>query len=300
MTEKKETLGSLGLLMAALIWGGSYVIGKSLVLGFHPVLSLWLRYILAAGAMSVVFHKKMIRARRSAVRSGIILGAILCVAQSLQMFANLYTSSGKVGFLTIMYVLWMPFISWAVDKKRPDIRTALAVIVSFAGVYILAFYGNGSVNRGDILVIFASVIHACHIFLSNRFVQRDDSLSIAVFQFIAAFLVCTVILLACGEDIRDISELNRIQILQILYQGIMGVMMGFSIQTVCLRYVKPSSATILLAMQAVFAMIISVIVGYDELNAKTIAGCVLIFSAILILQVKRTTVSSKSGLSGSE
>jgi drug/metabolite transporter (DMT)-like permease len=217
---------------------------------------------------------------------GALLGAILFFARLGQTVANLYTTAGKNAFITTMYVVWVPLILWIVERKNPGARTILASCLAIVGLMLLSLRGELGVNFGDCLVLAASMGHAIHIITTSKIVKQFEPITLTAVQFWVGF-VCAGASVWITKTPVDVSIISTWVAFKVLYLGLFGTAVGFLLQTLCIQYVPSNVAPIILSLQSVFGMTFSVFFGYDMLTFYIVAGCILMFSAILVIMIKK-------------
>ena len=278
---------SSGLLFTAAIWGFSFVVVKDSLDYMGAMYMIACRYTIAAALMSLIFIKKWRLLNRDYIIHGTLTGAFLFLAYLTQTVGCRYTTAGKNAFLTTVYVILIPFITWILTKKRPGIFVFIAAVMSLTGIGFLALGSEkvSGVNIGDVLTLICGIFFALHIIFTERFNSKGgDPLFITLLQFVftaAAGWIFT----ALFEPSFSLQKTFSSNVLfSILYLGIFSTMIGFSLQNLGLKYVKSSSASLFLSFESVFGILFSTIFLHEELTLLMIFGCVLIFAAVVIAE----------------
>ena len=177
---------SAGLLLAATIWGFSFVIVKDSLDYIGAMYMIAYRYTIAAVAMSLIFIKKWRLLNRDYLIHGAFTGSFLFLAYVTQTIGCDYTTAGKNAFLTTVYVICIPFITWILTRRRPRFYVFIAAVMSITGIGFLALgSADKGVNIGDILTIICGVFFALHIIFTERFNRRGgDPLFLTLLQFV--------------------------------------------------------------------------------------------------------------------
>ena len=289
--NKKLTsiLASAGLLFTAAIWGFAFVVVKDTLDYIGAVYMVALRYTLAAVLMSLIFIKKWKLINKRNIIHGVFSGSLLFIAYTTQTIGCDFTTAGKNAFLTTVYVILIPIISWILYKKRPGWYVFVAAILSLTGIGLLAL-GTGDsagLNLGDILTLICGLFYALHIIVTAKYNESgDDTLFLTILQF------CTVSVLSWiaapfydGKfDVHSFSSVRVI--LSILYLGIFSTMICFTLQNVGLKYVNSSLASLFLSFESVFGVLFSSIFLHERLTLRMIIGCILIFAAVILAETK--------------
>lgn len=279
-----KVLAAAGLIMVTIIWGGSFVVMKSSVDKVPPGYLLALRFTAAAAAMMAAFPKSLRRLNRESLRKGLLVGIVLELSYLLQTYGIKYTTASKNAFITALYVILVPFLSWAVNRKKPGINNLLAAVLAVAGLGLLTLRGVTAVNFGDFLTFLCSLSFTVHLVLAERFTKNQDPILLAIIQ-VAVVGVLNWILAPFLDGFQAFSfEIlrDRTLVAGILYLSIFCTMAAYAIQMVGQKILTASASSLLLSLEAVFGTIFSVIFLKEVLTGKMIVGCVLMFFALVI------------------
>lgn len=279
-----KVLAATGLIMVTIIWGGSFVVMKSSVDKVPPGYLLALRFTAAAAAMMAAFPKSLRRLNRESLRNGLLVGIVLELSYLLQTYGIKYTTASKNAFITALYVILVPFLSWAVNRKKPGINNLLAAVLAVAGLGLLTLRGVTAVNFGDFLTFLCSLSFTVHLVLAERFTKNQDPILLAIIQ-VAVVGVFNWILAPFLDGFQAFSfEIlrDRTLVAGILYLSIFCTMAAYAIQMVGQKILTASASSLLLSLEAVFGTIFSVIFFKEVLTGKMIVGCVLMFFALVI------------------
>lgn len=306
----KKLKGNLMLLLTALIWGSSFVAQRagmdyiepftfngirSLIGGLVliPVIFLLTRTGLGgaeqeAEASSLPKDKKA--ERKTLLIGGISCGIVLFIASSLQQIGVVYTTAGKAGFITALYVIIVPIMGIFIGKKiRPIVW--LCVLLSIAGLYLLCMKDGFSLGKGDLLVLLCAVAFALHIMVIDHFSPKTDGVKLSCIQFLVCGLISLVPMFAAETPV-----LSRILDcwVPILYAGVLSCGVAYTLQVVAQKDTNPTIAAMLLSLESVFAVITGVIILHEQISARELAGCVMMFAAIIIAQLFPTQGEGES------
>lgn len=279
-----KVLAAAGLIMVTIIWGGSFVVMKSSVDKVPPGYLLALRFTAAAAAMMAAFPKSLRRLNRESLRNGLLVGIVLELSYLLQTYGIKYTTASKNAFITALYVILVPFLSWAVNRKKPGLNNLLAAVLAVAGLGLLTLRGVTAVNFGDFLTFLCSLSFTVHLVLAERFTKNQDPILLAIIQ-VAVVGVFNWILAPFLDGFQAFSfEIlrDRTLVAGILYLSIFCTMAAYAIQMVGQKILTASASSLLLSLEAVFGTIFSVIFLKEVLTEKMIVGCVLMFFALVI------------------
>ena len=291
--DKNQKKGSLLLLLTALIWGLAFVAQSEGMKHVGPFTYQASRMLLGALALIITikisdskkkksgtYEKMSPESSKILVRSGIICGIALFVASSLQQCGIQYTTVGKAGFITALYILFVPVIGIFL-KKRMSAKKWLCVAVAILGLFFLCVTENFTFTKGDILVLLCSVSFAVHILIIDKFAPQIDGVRLSCMQF----LVCGLISLA----VMFIFETPRISSItsawiSILYSGVLSCGVGYTLQIIGQKDTAPALASLLMSFESVFAVIFGILLLKQVPTPREILGCALMFAAIVAAQ----------------
>ncbi|MCI6799367.1 MAG: DMT family transporter [Spirochaetia bacterium] len=288
--EKKiiNFLASAGLIITAAIWGFAFVVVKDSLDFVPPVYMVAIRYSIAVIVLAAVLNKKLKVLNGSYWLHGIVTGLMLAGGYITQTIGCNFTTAGKNAFLTTVYVILIPLITWSLNKKRPHLAVFVSAIMAVAGVALLSLRNEGgsslSMNVGDVLTLVCGLFYALHIVFTSRFTQNENPVIISFLQFLVAAVVSWGIAFL-REGRFSIAVLNNSKvIMSMLYLGIFSSLIAFLLQNVCLKYMESSFASLFLSLESVFGVLFSAVFLHEKMTPVMIAGCVLIFLAITIAE----------------
>lgn len=289
MNNNKSFFASIGLLFTAAIWGFAFVVVKDSLEYIGSVYMVAIRFFIASVGMALLFWKRLKKIDKKHLIMGAVTGAFLCAAYIVQTIGCFYTTAGKNAFLTTVYVILIPIISWPLYKKRPGIYVFVAAILSMTGIGLLALGGKdiGGINIGDILTLICGLFYALHILWTEKCNKEGcDTLIITFLQFFFASLFAWI-LAPFMDGKLDVSVFgNSKVIVSLLYLGLLSSMLCFTLQNVGLKYVQSSLASLFLSFESVFGVLFSTIFLHEKITLKMGIGCALIFLAVVLAETK--------------
>ena len=273
------------LFAAALIWGTSFFIMKN-ALDVMPVYYLLaIRFTAGAVLLSLVCWKKWKDFTADYLWRGAIIGGCLFLAYAVQTFGLSYTTPSKNAFLTAVYCVIVPFLYWAVMKRRPDRYNIAAALLCVSGVGLVSLNGDLSVNIGDALTLICAFFYAAHIVAVAKVSPGKDIYLLTIFQFgfAAVYSWCFGIL---NETFPVEAITDPAVFLPLAYLCIMATTVALLFQNVGQIWSDPASASVILSLESVFGVICSVIFYGDQVTVPMAIGFVLIFVAVLCSETK--------------
>lgn len=280
---------SFGLIFTAAIWGFAFVVVKDSLDYIGAIYMIAIRYTIAAVVMGLIFLKKWKQINKHYIQRGFLTGIFLFTAYATQTIGCNYTTAGKNAFLTTIYVILIPMISWILYKKRPAWYVFIAAVMSITGIGLLAL-GTGDTsgfNSGDILTLVCGLFYALHIIWTAKYNNEgDDPLFMTLLQFVTCALLGWIIAPIYDGNFSTAFSLNSKVILSMLYLGLFSTMLCFSLQNIGLKYVQSSLASLFLSFESVFGVLFSTIFLHEKLSLRMFIGCILIFLAVVLAETK--------------
>ena len=216
---------------------------------------------------------------------GICCGTALFAASNFQQIGIAYTTVGKAGFITALYIVIVPLLGIFMKKKVAPVVWVSSVI-AIIGFYMLSISGQVSINKGDILVLICAVLFSLHILIIDYFSPKGDCVAISCIQFLTSGVICGVcMLLFENPQISNILEAY----IPILYAGIMSCGVAYTLQIVGQKNMDPTVASLILSLESVFSALAGWLILGQRLSSKELIGCTLVFTAVLFAQMPQKT-----------
>jgi drug/metabolite transporter (DMT)-like permease len=295
----KQIKVNLLLLITAIIWGTSFVVQKLGMNYIDPFTFGASRFLLGAIVLVPVIMifdklgkrnettkiektKKVKFKTRDLLIGGVLCGTALFLGASAQQWGIVYTTAGKAGFITALYIVLVPLIGIFMHKKV-NLITWLGVGLAVIGLYLLTIKDGFSIQKGDAIVLIGTVFWALQIIFVDMYVDKTDGIKLSFVQFVTAGLLSAIAsVLFESPSISGIIACAG----PIIYAAIMVVGVAYTLQIIGQKYTNPTVAAIILSMESVFAVISGAIFLNESTNMRESFGCVLVFVSVLVTQVK--------------
>ena len=296
LDKRGELLHTLALLVCAAIWGSAFVaqsVGAEYV-GAFTFLAVrnWIAVVFLIPVIYVrdtILRKRgrpSVRPanrtqRRFLLMGGAACGFFLCAASAFQQVGILYTTTAKAGFITALYVVIVPILSVFFGKSVKS-RIWMCVALAVLGLYLLCMRGELSLSFGDGVVLVCAFLFACQIMTVDYFAPQVDTVRLSQTQFLVTALLSTV----CMFFFEDLSTDSLIKALpSIAYAGVMSSGVAYTLQIIGQQNLNPAIASITMSLESVFAALAGWIVLGQSMTVRELAGCVLMFAAIILAQL---------------
>ena len=280
------------LLTTSFIWGSAFVAQRVGMEYMGPFTFNGVRLLVASLALTFVAlilnkgekrqapPENPAKARKALYISGLCCGIILFFASSFQQAGLLFTTAGKAGFITTLYIIIVPLLGLFLKRKIGK-RIWFCVFLALIGLYFLSFIENMQLNLGDVLMLFCAFGYAVHIVVIDRFVQDVNAVRLSQIQFFVAGVLSLVVMFVFESP--DITHILNAWF-PILYVGVLSGAIGFTLQIIAQKDTNPTIAALLMSFEAVFAALTGFVILNEILTIRELLGCVLMFAAILIAQ----------------
>ncbi|MEA4815923.1 MAG: DMT family transporter [Lachnospiraceae bacterium] len=284
-----KTRANLMLALAALIWGAAFSaqsIGMDYVgpFTFNSVRSF-------VGGIALVIYISFTDRKKpkpksevytkSLLTGGIACGIVLAVASSLQQHGIMFTTVGKAGFITALYIVIVPILGIFLKKKVSPVIW-LSVLLAVFGMYLLCMTESLVIEKGDFYVLVCAFFFAVHILVIDHFSPKADCVRMSCIQFFVCGIICLV-----PAAMFEHPSLGSIldAWLPILYAGAFSCGIAYTLQIAAQRHTNVVIASLILSLESVFSVLFGWILLSETLSAREILGCIVVFAAILLTNV---------------
>lgn len=292
--------GNILLLLTAIMWGSGFISSKFGNAAMPPITFNSVRQLMAAAVLAPLAlasikrsgylsaennsYEQLSYRKTKLVKAGLICGFFLLIGSMCQQIGLLTVSAGKSGFITSIYIVFTPLFATIVGSKVSR-RTVLCIALAMIGFALMSLKGGlGGATRGDWLTLISAAGFAAQIVAINCFVDKDNAVIISQLQFLVSGAIGLVIALTVDGFVLP-AVIAGIPVL--LYQTFVPTAGGYTLQTIGQKYAEPSTAALIMSLEAVFAMIFGAIVLREMMSAREIAGAAIIFAATIIGQIER-------------
>ncbi|MCC6299739.1 MAG: DMT family transporter [Anaerolineales bacterium] len=275
----------LTLLIVSILWGSAFVAQR--VAGQMGGVYYFngLRYLLAA----LVVLPFALRVRRitnpphEKNKWMFIAGFLLFIASALQQAGMQFTTAGNAGFITSLYVVLIPIVLFLFWRERQHPISIVAAALAGVGAFLLSTGGQFEVRAGDALELGGALFWAVHVIILGKFASKFEPVSFSVGQL----AVCGILNLLVGVFAEDGITLHAPILFAIAYTAFLSLGLSYTLQVWAQTHTPPADAALILSLESVFAVLAGWLMLDERLNPIQIFGCVMIFVAVLLSQVRQ-------------
>jgi Permeases of the drug/metabolite transporter (DMT) superfamily len=282
--------GSVLLLLTAMIWGAALVAQSVSMDLIGPFTFQCARSILGALVLLPVIavfsrdkggEAKPPVERKTQWTAGLLCGVIFFAACGLQQCGLVYTTAGKAGFITALYIVLVP-IAGIFFHRKVGWNVWTGVVIGVVGLYLLCVTESFSVGEGDLLVCLGAFAFGAHILVIDHFSPKVDGVKLSCMQFaVNAALSGVCMLLFERPSMSTVLDCW----LPIVYAGVLSGGLAYTLQIIGQRYTSPTVASLILSLESVFAVLFGWLLLHEALSGRELAGCALMFAAIVLAQL---------------
>lgn len=281
---------SVLLFTAALIWGVAFV-AQSVGMDYMGPLSFnSARFLMGSIVLLplVIFRRK--KNKKDGIKpadtkitliGGICCGLALCAAALFQQYGILFTTVGKAGFITTLYIILVPVFGIFLKKKVPG-KVWIGAVIAAAGLYLLCMSESFSLGRGDVLVFVCAVLFSIHILVIDHFSPKIDGVELSCLQFFTAGILAGI-----GAFIFETPRISDFiaGIVPLAYAGIMSSGVAYTLQVIGQKDMEPTIASLILSLESVVSVLAGWVILGQALSGRELLGCALVFGAVILVQL---------------
>ena len=281
------------LFLTAFIWGTAFVAQAVGMDHIGPFTFNAVRSLVGGIALIPVilvfqrFKSPERRQEERANRKTLLLGGLSCglalgVASCLQQVGIQYTTVGKAGFITALYIVIVPILG-LFFRKKVGVKLWVSVVIAILGLYLLCMSGSLRLEKGDFLVLLCALAFSVHIMIIDYFSPKVDGVQMSCLQFFEA-AVCSGVCMLAGEGIPD-PHAVAISWVPILYTGVLSSGVAYTLQIIGQKGVNPTVASLVLSLESVISALAGWVLLSQSMSPREVTGCLLMFLAIILAQL---------------
>lgn len=301
MKDRTRALfADFSLVMVALTWGISFVFVKVAIGVIPPMEFIGIRFVIAALVLGIIFHKPLLKTNRQELMAGCFIGLFMFLGFFTQTIGLQYTTPGKSGFITGIYIVIVPFLASLYYRKFVGWLAISGAMIAFSGLGLLSISSDELylLGKGDLLTLISALGFALHILAVENYIHRFNPFVLSVIQ-IGVTGVLSLLYAAAFETIVFHIPLSVWG--SVAFTALLSTCAGFLVQNVAQKYTSSTHAALLLGLEAPFALLFSILLWGELPTMRGYIGCLLILIAILLIEIgpmlikEKTLTSQKPG-----
>jgi drug/metabolite transporter (DMT)-like permease len=285
----------LTLLIVSIFWGSAFVAQRVAGQMGNAYLFNGVRYLLAA-VIVLPFAMRINQASGPTYPSSreqyqwmLIAGFVLFIGSALQQLGVVYTTAGNAGFITSLYVVFVPIVLFMIWREKAHWISSVAVLLAGAGAFFISTGGRFAIHIGGVLELASALFWTLHVVILGKYASKFEAISFSVGQL----MVCGILNVGVGIFVEGSMPLNFPLLGAIVYTSFLSLGLCYTLQIWAQRHTPPADAALILSLEAVFAVLSGWLILNERLAAVQIFGCVLIFVAVLLSQFREWNLRGK-------
>lgn len=293
---KKQFFANLALFLTAAIWGLSFVAQRAGMEYIGPFTFNAVRsFIGGLSLIPVIGLVKLMQpdTRTKEVRheqhvmlakAGILCGVALFTAMSIQQYCMLYVSAGKAGFISALYIIYVPIISMLFLGHKLTTNVKISVLIAVMGLYLLCFKQDcGCFSYYDVLLLISAFFYGAHILVVNHFSEKVHPVKASCIQFFVVGLLSIPLMYLL--ETPTVSGIVACKI-PLFFAGVLTCSVAYTLQIFGQKYTAPVIATLILCLESVFAVIGGSLILHETMTIRESVGCLLMITAVILSEIK--------------
>lgn len=294
--KKNNLIGTLYLLITALIWGSAFVAQYNGGLQVGNFTFIFLRTFI--GSITIVFmiiisnfftyNKFVFIKNYDNLKRTILIsfkcGVLLFFSMTFQQIGVTLTDTAKSGFIASLTVICVPFLLFVIYGKKIKLKTLFFIFTTLIGIWLISINSEHGINLGDILGIIAMFLYSITILQVTKYIKEVDALEFSLFRFLIVCIMSFIATFIFEKGNFNIENL-KIGFYSFMYAGVFSTGVAYSFQIIGQKYCNPVIATLLMSLEGLFAAISGWIFLGHTLNFLQIMGCIIMTISIVLVQL---------------
>jgi len=292
--RKNSIKNMILLFLAAVIWGTGFVVRSMGMEYIGPFTLNVMRFII--GGLSLIPIALIVdkgktperkaeekKNRNTLILGGIACGVALCVFSNFQQLGLKYTTAGKAGFITTLYVVIVPVLCLILFRRRAGWKVWLGVAMSFLGLYLLCMSESLHLGKGDFYVLLCACVNSFYILIVGYFSPKVDAVKMSCVQFFTSGIL-SLLPMGIAEGLPTASNLLSAAP-AVLYSGVFCAGVAYTLQIIGQKDVNPTLASLIMSLESVISALSGWLILHQSMSGRELLGCVLMFAAIVLAQL---------------
>ena len=294
--NKQSLKSSFLLFLASVIWGAAFV-AQSVGMEYMGPLTFNASRFLVGGIVLLPFallqeRKQLMNIEKKedckkqnkiTLIGGLCCGVAICIASTFQQIGMLFTSVGKAGFITALYIVLVPIFGLFL-KRKPQNKVWICALLAIIGLYLLCMDEALVLNLGDVLIFCCALVFTIHIMVIDHFSPKANGVTLSCIQFLFSGVVSLVF--AFIFETPRISDIV-LGIIPVLYAGVFSCGVAYTLQIIGQKHVEPAIASLILSLESVVSVLAGWFLLHEVLTDRELIGCLLMFVAVIMVQLPK-------------
>ncbi|MCI1931756.1 MAG: DMT family transporter [Clostridia bacterium] len=287
--------GSALLFTAAFIWGTAFVAQSKGMDYLGPFSFNAVRNLIAGTVLILIifvmklfnknikdFSCKQKYDKNDLIKGGILCGFILFFSSSFQQVGLKYTTVGKAGFITTLYIIIIPIMGIFIKKRLPAFKIWISLFLAIVGMYMLCMTESFRLSKGDFFMLICAFFNAAHIITIDHFSCRVEAVKMSCIQFFLCGLISLIPTFIL--ETPTIANIYK-SIWPLLYTAVLSSGVAFTLQIAGQKYTNPVLASLVMSLESVFSALAGWVVLKQAMSTRETMGCILVFAAVILAQI---------------
>ena len=275
------------LFLATIVWGSTFIVMKNVSDALSPAGFVFFRFLVATLLCAVFFYRRIARVRWKTLSKGVFLGVFLFLGILMQVWGLQSTSASNSAFLTGLVVITVPLVQSAMTHRKPSSGTAVGALLAVAGIgFLSGVFPALRFDRlvlGDLLTLVGTLAWTVQVVALDRLVEGEDAYALSFVQFLTVTLAAGAVAVVSGDPV---PVFQSIPWFAVLFTGIAGTFLAFTIQTVFQFRTTPFRAVLIFSFEPIFALMFALLIPGIAGTTETLtwikaAGCLLVFTGMM-------------------
>lgn len=281
MSRSAERRAVAAMVLACVLWGGTFVAIRDSVSAIAPAMLVAARFLVAGVVLALVLLVQRRGLGRADLGGGALSGVLLAGGFWLQAEGLRWTSAGSSAFLTCAGILLTAFWAWLLVRERPNARLVVGLAIALAGSALLSLRGGLAIGRGEALTLAGAALFALQIVAVSRFVQRADPVALVCVQ---SFVMAALLLPFAGAPAALFRALHGADLVRFAYLALAGSCAAQLLQVLAQRVLPAGRIGLLSALEPVFAVVFALTLGAERFETRWWVGAGLILAAVVLVE----------------
>jgi drug/metabolite transporter (DMT)-like permease len=282
MNASRTRIAQILLLSVALVWGGGFIAQRLAMQAMGPHTFNFIRFGIGCIVLLPLLYLRRVKFSKTLLLNGSVLGGLLFLGAATQQIGMQYTTAGKGGFITSLYIILVPLLGRLLFHERVSNFAWVGSFLSLVGLYLLAVQGDFSLALGDTWVLACAFVFALHVIAIGRFAANFEPISLAFVQYLVT-IACSFPLAYATESVNITAIISAWP--TYCYAGIISIGFGYTAQVFAQRYTGATESGIILSLESVFAAVFGILLLQESMISAQYAGCALMLFGTFLAQL---------------